>query len=188
MLVREARQQFFLQAGFGDGGNYEDRWVTVKAGPLTVVLPNTASRRRAVQLHDVHHVLTGYETTFAGETEIGAWELGSGLRWHFIGWALDLLAFAAGLFANPRKLFRAFVRGRHSANLFQYRQLPPSVLEEDVDSLRRALHIPEAAPRARLSDVAAFIACAIPALVAGALFLSPIAALMAGFAYLLANL
>ncbi|MCW8140677.1 MAG: hypothetical protein KIT58_17390 [Planctomycetota bacterium] len=65
---REARARDFADNGFGDGG-HDDRWVKLKAGPLTLCFPNTAARVRAVRFHDLHHVLTGYATTWTGEAE-----------------------------------------------------------------------------------------------------------------------
>ena len=43
-----------------------------------MTFPNTDSRKRAVPLHDLHHILTGYKTDWMGEAEIGAWELRAG--------------------------------------------------------------------------------------------------------------
>ena len=71
MSVRDARDKYFADNGFGDGG-YHDRWVRFKIGPLPVAIPNTASRKRAVRLHDLHHVATGYDTDLRGEAEIEA--------------------------------------------------------------------------------------------------------------------
>jgi NADPH:quinone reductase-like Zn-dependent oxidoreductase len=36
-----------------------------------------------VKLHDIHHVLTGYDTTWRGKAEIGAWEIASGCGRHY---------------------------------------------------------------------------------------------------------
>jgi len=75
--VFEARQRYFADNGFSDAG-YSDRWVKLSIGPLPFVMPNLPSRRRAIPLHDLHHVATGYDTTVRGEAEISAWELGAG--------------------------------------------------------------------------------------------------------------
>src|SRR5688572_12140938 len=97
-VVRDARAQYFANAGFAQDGGYADRWVRLKAGGVTVFMfPNTAARVRSVKLHDLHHVLTEYDTTWAGEAEIGAWELASGCARHYPAWVLNFGAVAIGL-------------------------------------------------------------------------------------------
>ena len=48
-------------------------WVPVKVVGITMKIPNTAGRKRAVRAHDALHVLTRYQTDPRGEAEIGAW-------------------------------------------------------------------------------------------------------------------
>ena len=93
-----ARAQYFARSGF-DESSYVDRWVRLQAGPLRLWLPNTAARVRAVRLHDLHHVVTGYDTSWTGEAEIGAWELASGCADHYAAWFLNLSAMITVLLA-----------------------------------------------------------------------------------------
>ena len=65
LSLRAGRQEYFTRAGF-DESSYTDRWVQLRAGPLRFGFPNTASRVRAVRLHDLHHVLTEYDTSWTG--------------------------------------------------------------------------------------------------------------------------
>ena len=78
MTMRTARDLYFDVNGFGADGGYSEPWVDFKLGPLPLPFPNTAGRIAAVKFHDLHHVLTGYETNAIGEFEISAWELGAG--------------------------------------------------------------------------------------------------------------
>ena len=94
--VREARARYFAANGFDERG-YEDRWVRLQAGPLPIVFPNTRARVRAIRAHDVHHVVTGYATTWTGEAEIGAWEIASGCADQWAAWMLNLMALPIGL-------------------------------------------------------------------------------------------
>lgn len=80
LTMREARAIYFEVNGFGADGGYGDAWVDFKLGPLPVPFPNTRARVRAVRYHDLHHVLTGYDTNTIGEFEISAWELGAGCK------------------------------------------------------------------------------------------------------------
>jgi hypothetical protein len=69
--MRDARGQYFALNNFKDGG-YDDKWVSLKLGPIPFGFPNTKARIRAVKLHDLHHVLAEYDTSYIGESEIGA--------------------------------------------------------------------------------------------------------------------
>ena len=60
-----------------DGGDTE-RFVVVKLALVPYPIPNTAARKRAVKIHDLDHLVTGYATDRVGELEIAAWELASG--------------------------------------------------------------------------------------------------------------
>ena len=119
MTLLEARAQFFVRSGLGTEGGYFDRWVRVEAWPFPFYFPNTRARVRAARLHDLHHIALEYGTDWPGETEIAAWEIASGCGGHIWAWLLNLGAFTVGLVLFPRRLFRAFVRGRRAAtNLY----------------------------------------------------------------------
>ncbi len=161
--VREARARYFAENDFGEDGGYGARWVKLDFGGLPVAFPNTASRVRAVKVHDVHHVVTGYATTPTGEAEIGAWEVAGGCGRHLAAWALNLWAFAYGVVLAPGPVFRAFVRGRRSRTLYGAPELDESLLDQPVAAVRTALRIPEATPAASLGDGLAFILWALAA-------------------------
>ena len=154
----EARKLYFELNGFGEDGGYEERWIKVKVWRLPVWLPNTEGRRKAVRLHDLHHILTEYPTTWRGEAEISAWEIGGGgLRRYYAGWLLDLMNVAQGLVINPRGLYRAFMRGRGSTNLYS-EEFTDELLAHRVGEFRERL-LPAEETRANSSarDRAAFV-------------------------------
>lgn len=115
--LREGRARYFAANGFGERG-YDQRWVKLQAGPIPLYLPNTKARVAAVRLHDLHHVLTGYDTTWTGEAEIAAWEIASGCGRYHAAWLLNLQALAIGLCLDGPAMLRAFVRGRYSTSLY----------------------------------------------------------------------
>ncbi len=164
--VREARAVYFAENGFPPDGGYAKRWVIFAVGPLPFAFPNTEGRRRAVPYHDLHHVATGYATDLAGEGEIGAWELATGCGHHPAAWVLNLLAMYGALFVSPRRVFRAFVRGRHCRNLYG-EELGADLLEETVPALRSRLALDRAPPAPRAGDAAAFAPLVLAALLAG---------------------
>jgi len=156
MSMRAARQRYFDVNGFD--GSYSEKWVTLKAGPLTLRLPNAEGRKRAVRFHDLHHIITGYQTDWAGECEIGAYELGGGCGVFLWAWYLNLQAFLLWPFVAPRRAFDAFVRGRHARTLYYQGEFQDALLEQSVGDLRATLALDRPAPPARLGDVVAFAA------------------------------
>ena len=78
------------------------------------------ARRRAVGVHDLHHVLTGYGTDWTGEFQISAWELASGCGPYGAGWLFALTGTLSGLLFAPQKTLAAFRRGRRSSNLYRH--------------------------------------------------------------------
>jgi hypothetical protein len=135
--LRDARALYFAANGFGDGG-YASRWVVLRAGPLRLAFPNTKQRVRSVRLHDLHHVLTGYQTSWTGEAEIAAWELASGCRDHWAAWWLNLSAAAIGLVIAPRAVASAWRRGRRTRNLYAG-EFDEALLDETVGAVRGRL-------------------------------------------------
>lgn len=150
----DARTAYFEANGFGEDGGYSKATVTVTVLGVPVTIPNTEGRKRAVVFHDMHHVLTGYATTNIGEAEIGAWELGSGCWRVRTAWVLNTASLILGVFTNPTRLFRAFVRGRQSANL--YGREAAALLRRPVDEVRRELGLDDEPGSASVSDAGMF--------------------------------
>ena len=157
--VAEARDQYFRANGFSLA-SYTDRWVKLKLGPLPLAFPNTAARKAAVKLHDLHHVATGYATTWTGESEIAAYEIAAGCGRYWAAWGLNVGAFGVGLLIAPRRTFRAFVRGRHARSLYR-RAFGEDLLALTVGDLRRQLGLAEPPPPANAGDVASFAGWAV---------------------------
>ena len=177
--VGSARAQLLSAIRFPADGGYGEKSVKLRAGCLTLAFPNTATRVRAVKLHDVHHVLTECDTTWRGEAEIGAWEIASGCERRYPAWFLNLGAMTIGLAIAPRRTFRAFVRGRHSGNLY-HTEFTEDLLERGVGELRTALVIPLGPVAPAASDVAGFAAWS---LLLAAIAILPFLALAAGVRY-----
>jgi hypothetical protein len=154
LTLGDARDRYFAENGFS--ASYDDRWVKLRLGSRQVpVLPNTKARIVAVRVHDLHHVATDYGTTWVGEGEISAWELASGCGPYLAAWVLNLAGFGIGFFLSPRRMLRAFVRGRHSKNLYG-EGFDALRLSQRVGDLRHELGLDAPEPRATLLDVLAF--------------------------------
>ncbi len=162
LRVEDARQQYFRHNGFGDDGGYGARWVALVKGPIPIGFPNLASRVRAVRCHDIHHLVTGYSTHWLGEGEISTWELASGCRDYFAAWVLNLGGMMIGLLISPRATFRAFVRGRHSANLYHRAQgIDDELLDMPVRQLRAELGLASDPAVPTAMDVSMFVGCVL---------------------------
>jgi hypothetical protein len=116
--LREALLHFRRANGLGADEAARASW-TCRLGPLTVRLPNFAWRRRAIEAHDLHHVLTGTPCTMRGEFEMAAWEFGAGGMPHWAAAAFCLPLVLAGAVAAPRPTWRAFIAGRRSRSLHE---------------------------------------------------------------------
>jgi len=154
----EARNLFFCDAKLGADGGYGDRWVRIEAKPIPFYFPNWPARVAAARLHDLHHIAGEYETDWPGEAEIAAWEIASGCARYHAAWILNLGAFSAGLVIAPKRLFRAFLRGRHAkTNLYKSGFDQSRVNAITVGILRDQLGLRAALPSAGATDVGLFL-------------------------------
>ena len=141
--LREARRAYFDANGFGPDGGYGDKWIKFKFGWIPVILPNFASRVRAVKVHDLHHLVTGYGTDLVGEGAISAYEIGGGCGDYVAAWLINLMGMSWGVILAPRVCLRAFARGRRSRSVY-HRAVDDELLDRTVADLRAELEIPSA--------------------------------------------
>ena len=183
LTLGEARARLFASSGFAPDGGYQDAWVKLKLWRIPFAFPNTEGRRRAVRFHDLHHVLTEYRTDWRGEFEIAAWEIAGGIRRYWEAWLLDLLGFACGLLVFPRSVYRAFMRGRRSRNLY-FDEWDEKILARRVGEVRARLGLDSTdseAARPTSEDRRAFLFWSAASLLTyaatGAVILAPLLAL-----------
>lgn len=161
LTLRESAAQHLADAGLAADGGEGDRWVKLKIEPIPFAYPNTKGRKKLLLAHDLHHLLADYRTDLAGEAEMGAWELGSGME-DRTGVRLALRVVGFGLARHPGRVFRAFVRGRHCQNLVG-RPLDAALLDRSVAELRAELGLAGAIPAPSDTDRRAFRRCATKA-------------------------
>jgi hypothetical protein len=150
-----------------DAGN-SDPFAVVKILYLPYPIPNTRARKRAVRIHDLNHLVSGYSTDRIGELEISAWELASGgCRDYVAAWVLDLAGLLGGLMVAPRRTLRAYWAGTKQQNLYPFEY--EEVLSLSVVDARQKASEPLATRRRRVSAgvrLAALIVLSIPVAVA----------------------
>jgi hypothetical protein len=140
MSMREARDSYFERNGF-TADAYSAPTFTIKLLGIPFTFPSTANRKRALPLHDFHHILTGYGTSFIGEAEIGAWELRAGCNSLVTYW-LNGSGAILGLFISPRRVCRAFLAARGQRSLYRDSTPYASLLQMSVGELREKIGIP----------------------------------------------
>lgn len=159
-VLREHLRASGLPPDAGDS----QRFAVVKVGPVPYPIPNAPSRKRAVRIHDLNHIVSGYHTDREGELEISAWELASGgCRAYGAAWLLDLAGLLAGIFVCPRRTVRAFMRGRHQQNLYPF--APDGLLAMEVDRAERLTRTAPTGPLSRLPaplQLGVLIAASLP--------------------------
>lgn len=124
-------------------------WVKVTLLGLPIVFPNFDARRRVLFVHDVHHMLTGYATSWAGEGEISAFEIATGCKRCWAAWFFDGGGWLIGLVVAPRRMSAAFVRARRCTNFYGHDH--ERIASLSLDEARRELGLdwPTLPPTAR---------------------------------------
>jgi hypothetical protein len=165
----KALSVYFADNGFSEDAGYTDAWVDFHLGPIPFPFPNTASRKRALPFHDLHHLVTGYRTDIGGEFQISAWEIGSGCRDFVAAWQLNLAGMGTGAVRWPLQTWRAFLRGRQSKN-FYGRAYDDALLSLKVADARRELGLDRPLRPATATDVALYVLASVAGIVSGVAF------------------
>lgn len=142
--MRAALDDYLAVNGF-DTRTYDAPTYEVDLSEITGerwAFPNTPARKRAIPLHDLHHVVTGYGTDLMGEAEIGAWELVAGCNSLFLWW-INLSAVGVGLLLSPRRVLRAARRAMGQRTLYRHPLGYAAILQMTVGELRARLKVPQ---------------------------------------------
>ena len=141
--VREARDAYLVENGFTTEEYTKDTFsLAFLRGKMKLTFPNPPSRKRAIALHDLHHVATGYGADLTGEGEIGVWELMGGcdaLSVYF----LNGVAALGGCMISPRRMLRAYRDARAARALYRQDPKLDELLSLTLGELRGRLGIPE---------------------------------------------
>ncbi|MCC6877626.1 MAG: hypothetical protein IT378_25180 [Sandaracinaceae bacterium] len=138
--VREGRDLYLEINGFDMRAYVEPTFALPVLG-REVKLPNPPARQRVIARHDLHHAITGYGTDYAGEAEIGMWELRAGCNTAFL-WMINLAAVAIGMFVAPSRTVRAFRDAKGARSLYVDERELDTVLELPLAELRASCGVP----------------------------------------------
>jgi hypothetical protein len=158
--IRNWLPVFYKQYNLDEDGGLHDSKVKVEiTKQFYLYIPNFSVRKKAVLKHDIHHIITEYPSDLRGESEIGAWEIASGCKKYWIAWALNLYGMEMGFWFNLRGMYRAFVRGRRSDNLYSNVIADEKAVEMSPRQLRHFLSIPahDQKIKSNLADLLLFL-------------------------------
>lgn len=140
MTVRDALHSYLAENGF-DTAAYTADTFEIEPFGRTYSFPNSADRKKAIPLHDLHHVATGYGTNLVGEAEVGMWELRAGCRTPVV-YLLNTIAMSGGLFLAPLRMWRTFRDARRSLSLYRQPHEYEELLNLTLGELRARMGIP----------------------------------------------
>lgn len=138
--VRAARDAYLAASGLS-ASQYDAPRFELRLMGLRCFFPNPPARRRALPLHDLHHVATGYGGGLGGEAQIGAWELRCGCP-NAAAFVLDALAVMLGCWVAPARTWRAWRRARGQRTLYRHGRAVEELLDLSVGELRLLLGLP----------------------------------------------
>lgn len=142
MRVRDALAVYLAENGFTTE-SYESPKTTGSFFGMKVAVPNPPSHQRAIRLHDLLHLVTGFGTDHAGEGELSAWQARRGFRgMGAYVTAITLVNTVVGVWYAPRRIKDAFHDGR-GPSLFARAVDYESLLDRTVGELRALLDVPE---------------------------------------------
>jgi ubiquinone biosynthesis protein Coq4 len=140
LTLREARERYLAANGFSMDEYSKPTFGLPILGKM-VQFPNPPARQRVIARHDLHHLLTGYGTDYAGEGEIGAWELRAGCNTFFL-YFINIVAMMGGMLRSPLRVWRAFRAARGQRSLYLDGRELEALLDLPIGEVRRQLGIP----------------------------------------------
>jgi hypothetical protein len=142
--VRRALGVYLAENGFTEE-EYSAKTTAVSFLGIRFGVPNTKSHQRAIKLHDLHHVATGYGTDLVGEGEISAWEARGGLL--PLGLYVAAIVISVGLVGivrAPRRARTAWKSTQRGSALWCMDDAYEALLDLTVGELRDKLGVPRA--------------------------------------------
>lgn len=140
---KELLADFYKKYDLGDDGGQSKSYVKIDLTKnFYFYFPNFDARRKAVFKHDIHHLVTGYESVMKGETEISTWEIASGCKSYWAAFIINMQGMIMGIpMLNIKGIFNAFKRGRRTENLYSDIFTEEQVLNMTIAEIRTHLKL-----------------------------------------------
>ena len=138
--LKEALPVFYKNYNLKSDGGINDSSVKLEIlKNFSLYIPNFETRKKIVLIHDIHHVVTGYKAVMKGETEISAWELSTGCMSNWFAFLINTYGMMSGILLNPIGVWRAWMRGRRTKNLYHEKYKMEALLNQTVEELQKEL-------------------------------------------------
>jgi ubiquinone biosynthesis protein Coq4 len=109
-------------------------------GWIKIPFVNLQARKNLLHLHDLNHILMGFDTSLSGEAQLAALELGSGFPSHCrIGYLYSPFALLPGLLICPTKVYQAYIRGRSIKNACHIKLSKTELLSSKISDVKNLL-------------------------------------------------
>lgn len=140
---KELLHQFYVENNLPLDGGQGDSYVKIEiTKKFSFYFPNFEARRKAVIIHDIHHLVTGYSAgSLAGESEISAWEIASGCKSHPAAFFINTSGVMLGINFNLIKVIKAFARGRRTKNFYNSNFDPEFIMGTNIAELKKRLEL-----------------------------------------------
>ena len=140
LSVKEALPIFYDNYKLQSDGGVDDSTVKIELfNGVSLFIPNFETRKKVILKHDIHHLVTGYTAEMKGETEISAWELSTGCRHNWVAFTLNTYAMTSGILFNPIGIWKAWLRGQRTQNLYQKKYRDEDLFDQTVAELKNEL-------------------------------------------------
>jgi hypothetical protein len=133
-------ERFYAVNGYGPHGGANRRVAYLHLSRLRVPFPNGRLRRAFLHVHDVNHLVTGFDTSWRGEARLAAWEVRTrswGARVPL--WLLVAAAVGWGLLLTPRGLLAGWRMGGRTRGVLSLELTRDELLAMPLRDLRSRL-------------------------------------------------
>ena len=133
-------ERFYATHDYGEDGGAGRRVAFLHLGRVKIPFPNGRQRRAFLYLHDVNHLVTGFDTGWRGEACLAAWEL----RTRSWGgrvplWVLVSAAVAWGLVICPGGVLAGWRLGGRTRGVLSLRLSRDDLLAMPLHELKTRL-------------------------------------------------
>ena len=140
LTIKQALPLFYAKYGLQPDGGIGDPTVKIDLFKgFSLYFPNFKARKQAVLRHDIHHLVTEYTAEIKGETEISAWELSTGCSQNWAAFTINTYSFMSGILFNPARIWKAWLKGRTTDNLYYKKYTDEELLNRTVIDLKEEL-------------------------------------------------
>lgn len=144
ITVKEALPVFYKNYNLPPDGGTNDASVKIELlKGFYMYIPNPDARKKVVLKHDIHHLITGYTGLLKGETEISAWELSTGCTGNWVAFTINTYGMMMGVPFNLRGIWKAWLRGKRTRNLYHEKYDDKELLNQTVGELKKELGLME---------------------------------------------